>query len=157
MSARASAAKAAPVRELTLTRVFDAPRSLVFQVWTQREHLVRWHCPHDFTVRSFDADVRPGGAYRVGMLAPDGHEHWISGTYREVVPVERLVFTWIYEGEDPRNETLVTVVLAEEPGGKTKLTLRQTGFASDDGRDEVHGGWSECLENLAGYLATGQA
>ena len=155
MVARGNAA--ASERELVITRVFDAPRSLVFRVWTQREHLVRWHCPPGLTVPSFEADIRPGGAYRVCMRAPDGEDHWISGTYREVVPVERLVFTWIYEGEEPRNETVVTVTLAEEPGGKTKLTLRQTGFESDEGRDEVHGGWSGCLENLADHLATARA
>lgn len=148
-----TARRTATAPELVITRVFDAPRRLVYQAWTDPAHLVRWHCPRGFTMPSSQADIRPGGAYRHCMRAPDGTDHWIQGVYHELVALERLVFTWIYEGEDPRNETTVTVTFADQPGGKTKLTLRQVGFLSTEGRDEVQGGWTECLESLADHLA----
>jgi uncharacterized protein YndB with AHSA1/START domain len=139
---------------LVLTRVFDAPRRLVFAVWTQPAHLVRWWGPRGFTMPSHRIDVRPGGTYRFCMRGPDGADHWLQGTYREIVAPERLAFTYAWEDATgaPRHQTLVTVTLADE-GGKTRLTLRQAVFESVTARDAHQQGWASNLDRLADYLA----
>ncbi len=141
-------------RTLTLSRVLDAPRSLVFAAWTQKEHLDRWSAPGGLTIAFSEGDLRPGGKWRVCMRAADGIEHWLSGVYREIVPDELLVFTHAWENDGTRgHETVVTVRFAYHDG-KTKLTLEQSGFDSTASRDGHAGGWSDCLDILAGYLST---
>ena len=155
MAARSKPVVEPEERVLAITRVFEAPPSLVFKVWTQPEHLARWWGPRGFTVLSYKADVRPGGAFRFGMRSPEGSEHWAHGVYREVVPRERIVFTTAWEDAEGRfkHETLVTLTFAEE-GGKTRFTLHQAVFESATSRDLHEGGWSSTLELLAEYLAT---
>lgn len=141
-------------RVLVLTRLLDAPRSLVFSVWTRPEHLARWWGPKDFTLPFCEADFRVGGAYRFCMRSPAGTDHWVSGVYREIVEPERIVFTW--EREDAEGQggsgSVVTVTFADRDG-RTELTLRQAVFKSAKARDEHQGGWTECLERLAEYVA----
>ncbi len=155
MAAETDAVASAPERVLVLTRVLDAPRALVFRAWTRPEHLVRWWGPKGFTAPSCQMDVRPGGAFRILMRSPEGTDHRVRGVYREIVEPERLVFTWAWEDEDGRlgHETVVTVTLAEQ-GAKTELTLHQAVFESVTARDSHKGGWTECLERLAEYLAS---
>jgi uncharacterized protein YndB with AHSA1/START domain len=141
-------------RTLVLSRVFDAPRALVFKVWTQPEHLARWWGPRNYTVISYKADVRVDGTFRFGVRSPENTEHWAHGTYREIVPPERLVFTTAWEHPDgsPKHETVVTLTFAEQ-GEKTKLTLKQTQFESVTSRDLHRGGWSSTFDLLEEYLA----
>src|SRR5258706_12536384 len=80
-------------RELTITRIFDAPRELVFKVWTDPKHLAQWWGPQYFTNPVCEIDLRPGGALYIQMTDPDGVAYPVKGTFREVVPPERLVFT----------------------------------------------------------------
>lgn len=87
-------------RVLIITRTFDAPRELVFDAWTQCEHVARWFGPKDFTVPHCSMDFKVGGSYRYCMLGPDGSEHWVSGTYKEIKKPEKLVFTWVREDND---------------------------------------------------------
>ncbi len=145
-------------RELVLERVLDAPRALVFKAWTEPDRLARWFGPRGFTTTSCSMDVRPGGAFRVCMRGPDGTDHWLRGTYREIVAPERLVFTWAWEDAEgrPGHESLVSVTFAET-GGKTKLTLHHALFESRTARDQHEGGWTSCLERLAEYTAAGGA
>ena len=153
MAAGGSASTAAE-RELVITRVFDAPRPLVFKAWTEPDRLVRWWGPQGFTTPSCTMDVRPGGAFRFWMRSPEGTDHWLRGVYREIVEPERLVFTWAWEDAEgkPGHETVLTVSLAEH-GAKTKLTLRQAVFESVTARDEHQSGWTSGLDRLAEYLA----
>jgi uncharacterized protein YndB with AHSA1/START domain len=136
-----------------LTRVFDAPRELVFRVWTEPVHLVRWWAPQGFTNPICEVDLRAGGAYRIVMRAPDGHEYPCQGVYREIVRPERIVFTNNAIGEDgsPVLEGLTTVHFAEE-GGKTTLTMRTRAKAVVDfARAYLSGmeiGWSQSLDKL---------
>jgi len=150
----AASTDAAAERELLLTRVLDAPRVLVFKALTEPEHLVRWWGPQGFTLPSCEMDLCPGGAFRFLMRSAEGTEHRLQGIYREVVPPERLVFTWAWVdsecGAGP--ETLVTLTL-EEHGAGTLLTLHQAVFESVTARDAHAEGWTECLERLAAYLA----
>jgi len=142
--------------ELVITRIFDAPRALVWKAWTERERMVQWWGPKGFTVPSFQMDMRPGGAYRVCMRGPDGADHWVQGVLREIVPQERLVYTWVWEDAEgnPGRETLTTVSFADR-GNKTELTLRHALFETESARDSHRGGWSECLDRLADHLAAG--
>ena len=138
---------------LEITRVFDAPRSLVFKAWSSAEHCAQWFGPRDFTVPSCRVDFRVGGAYRANIRSPDGTDYWMRGIYREIVEPERLVFTFSWEEEGERGlDTLVTVLFAEQDG-KTRLTFRQAPFQSISERDGHEHGWSECFERLAAYLA----
>jgi len=139
-------------RELCLTRVIDAPRAVVFAVWTTPEHLSEWWGPTGFTLPDCEMDFREGGAFRFHMRAPSGEDHWLRGVFREIVEPERLVFTFAWGTAERATgpETLVTVTL-EEIGGKTKLTLRQTGLESDTSTREHSDGWAEQLDRLAAY------
>ena len=80
-------------RILTITRVFDAPRALVFKVWTQPEHLAHWWGPRGFSLPTCQLDLRPGGAYRFQMKSPTGDIVWWHGVVREIVEPERIVWT----------------------------------------------------------------
>jgi uncharacterized protein YndB with AHSA1/START domain len=146
---------AATQHELVLTRVLDAPPSLVFAAWTEGERTRQWLAPHGYTNTHSDAQVRPGGHWRSCMVSPTGEELWLGGVYREVVPNRRLVFThaWDDEHGKPGRETLVTVELEEVAGGKTHLTLRQAFFETAASRDGHQGGWTQCLERLETHLA----
>lgn len=140
---------------LVLTRLFDAPRRLVFKVWANTVHLARWWGPHNFTLPMCEQDFRPGGSYRYCMRAPDGSDHWVWGIYREIVEPERLVFTWGREDEAGlrcRLSNLVTVTLIKQ-GRQNRLTLRHATFQTVADRDDHHGGWSECLDRLAQFVA----
>ncbi|HLX42663.1 MAG TPA: SRPBCC domain-containing protein [Bryobacteraceae bacterium] len=149
-------ASTATTNELLIKRVFDAPRQLVFDAWTKPEHLARWQgAPEGFTVSSHDVDLRPGGAYRLCMRSPEGVDHWLQGVYREVVDPERLVFThvWLDDRKQPGPETVVTITLADL-GGKTELTLHQTGFKAVQSRDGHYTGWTSTLDRFHAYIVS---
>jgi len=141
-------------RELVITRLFDAPRELVFRAWTEPDRAVRWWGPQGFTTAHYEIDFRPGGSYRVCMRSPEGIEHWQRGVCREVVEQERLVFTFAWEDAEgrPGHETVVTVDFAEV-GARTRLTLHQAVFETVTARDLHQGGWASALDCLAEYLA----
>jgi uncharacterized protein YndB with AHSA1/START domain len=158
MAAKKSSTGAASLKSeelaLVMTRTFDAPRTLVFEAWTERQHLERWQgAPQGFTVTTEVADIRPGGAFRICMRSPEGVDHWLQGVYRDVVAPERLVFThtWLDAERKPGTETLVTITFAER-GRKTELTLRQSGFKSEESRAGHEGGWASTFDRLAEYL-----
>jgi uncharacterized protein YndB with AHSA1/START domain len=154
MAANGNATTTTAERELVITRVFDAPRSLVFKAWTQPEHLMRWWGPRGFTLPSCTLDLRPGGAWRFCMRSSKGADHWHQGVYHEIVEPERIVFTYAWEDAEgkPKHETLVTVTFTEQKG-KTLLTFRQGVFESVASRDAHEEGWSSTFEMLAEYLA----
>jgi uncharacterized protein YndB with AHSA1/START domain len=142
-----------PERELVITRVFDAPRSLVFKAWTEPEHLMRWWGPDGFTTVSCEMDVRLGGAWRFCMRSPNVSDVWQQGVYREIVEPERLVFSYAFEDASgkPGHQTLVTVDFADH-GGKTKITVHHAVFESVAVRDDHVLGWTEALNHLAAYV-----
>ncbi|MDX2242666.1 MAG: SRPBCC domain-containing protein [Leptolyngbyaceae cyanobacterium bins.302] len=140
-------------RQLTITRVFDAPRRLVFKVWTQPEHFSQWLGPKDFTAIACHMNVQVGGMFRACIRSPEGNDHWMQGIYREIIEPERLVFTFAWEDENnrPKHETLVTVTF-EEQNNKTLMTFQQAIFESTESRDSHNTGWSECFDRLTSYL-----
>jgi len=145
-------------KRLVLTRVFDAPRELVFKVWIQPEHLSQWWGPRLFSVPHCEVDPTPGGAFAVDMQAPDGTLFPGGGVFKEVVEPERLVFTsTAFEDENgiPMLEVLNTVTF-EEFGSMTKVTLvadvvRSTPETAG-ALEGMEQGWSESLYKLADYL-----
>src|SRR5207302_1394937 len=120
-----------------------------------RGRAAQWRGPRGFTTISCEMDVRVDGAYRACMRSLEGTRHCRRGTYREIVPPARLVFTYAWEDAagDLGHETLVTVTFADAGRGKTRLTLHQALFETESARDAHQGGWKSCLERFADYLA----
>jgi uncharacterized protein YndB with AHSA1/START domain len=141
--------------ELTISRVIDAPRPLVFKAWTDPGQIARWWGPKGYTTVDYEMDVRPGGAYRFRMRSPEGTDHRKRGVYHEIVAPERIVFTFAWEDPDGRlgPELLVTVTL-DALDAKTRLTLHQSGFDAVETRDSHIGGWTSCLERFGEYMTT---
>ncbi len=147
MTAEADKFPAQRGRTTRVSRVLDAPREVVFEAMTKPEHLTHWHHAGDgWTTPFAEADVRPGGAMRIGYASPDGKESFVlEGTYREVVAPERIV----YAMADGRS----VISTLEDSGGKTKVTIELT-LETEYPEEMQRQGWSEHLDNLASYLAT---
>ena len=139
--------------KLRIEREIAASPEKVFAAWTQAEALSRWFAPtEDHTVKVLRADVRPGGGYRIEMHHVNGAVHVAQGSYREVTPPSRLVFTWSWAEHPDQAETLVTVVL--QPSGKgTRLVLVHERFADAKDRDGHAHGWEGCFDRLQKTLA----
>ena len=160
MTAVAKVAAARPIAEteVVLTRVFDAPRALVFSTWTDPRHLAQWWGPRDFTNPVCELEVRVGGKILIHMRAPDGTVYPMTGTFREVVTPERLVFTAVAEDQDGHAllEGLVTVTF-EEQGGKTRLTVREKAVAlapvASPMIARMETGWAQSLDRLETAVA----
>jgi uncharacterized protein YndB with AHSA1/START domain len=140
-------------------RVFDAPRELVFKVWTEREHLSKWWGPKGFTNPLCEIDLRPGGAMRIDMRGPQGTVYPMSGQFLEIVPPERLVFvsSALDEADKPLFEVM-NIVTFEEHDGKTMLTLHASVFKMTGGlaAQYISGmemGWTQSLERLRECIA----
>jgi len=149
MAARSSAAIDTASRELTITRIFEAPRAFVFEAFSKADHLKRWFAPDGFTVPDCEMDFRVGGTYRLCMRG-FGKDHWVHGVYREIVKPERIVWTGILENEGTE---MVTTITFEEHGGRTCLTMHQTFSKETDSTRGAREGWTQTLEHLAQYVA----
>lgn len=143
-----------PKLELVITRTFDAPRELVFKVWTDPRHVINWWGPRDYPATHMEMDVRPGGAWRGCLVSNEtGEELWQRGVFREVEEPERIVFTFAWDAEGERGlETLVTVTFVEQDG-KTKMTFHHSPFQSVKERDGHQGGWTSTFDRLEEFLA----
>jgi uncharacterized protein YndB with AHSA1/START domain len=140
-------------RELTIIRMFDAPRELVFALWTEPRHLKKWWGPKDFTNPVCEVDFRPGGALKIVMRAPNGDEHPMKGTFGDIVWPERLAFTNI--AVDMNGEPLVngvTTVTFEDVGGKTRMTLHTSAVAlvplANRMLEGMNVGWTQSIDRL---------
>lgn len=171
MTGPSRAAPAPGSREFTLTRTFDAPRELVYRVWTDAEHLAGWFGPKGIPVVTSKLDLRPGGTYLYGMRAPNGTEIWGRWTFEEIVPPERLVFRSSFS--DPQGGTtrhpmapdwpleMRSTITFAEHAGRTTLTLRTVAVnATDDERrtfeagfQSMTQGWGGTFDKLLAYLA----
>jgi uncharacterized protein YndB with AHSA1/START domain len=155
MTARETESATAAPNELIIVRIFAAPRALVWKMFTEIEHALKWGGPRDYPMIRLEADLRPGGKWRGCLRAKEsGEELWQGGVYREIVPPERLVYTFAWDegsGNSP-NETLVTITLAEEGADKTKMTFRQAPFISGESRDGHRAGWNSAFDRLVDHL-----
>lgn len=140
-------------RTVTLTRIYDAPRELVWRAWTDPKHVAQWFGPKHFTSSVPQLDLRIGGALRIVMHGPDGNDYPMKGVFKEIVPPERLVFSNIAVDKDG-NRLLEgeTTVILEDAGGKTRLTLHS--YAKGLMRIApqmlagMEAGWSQSLDKL---------
>jgi uncharacterized protein YndB with AHSA1/START domain len=158
MIERTASATKASARAMAITCIVDAPRALVFKAWTDPTQLAQWWGPRGFTVPRCELDVRPGGALRIDMKAPDGVVLPMTGVLQEVVEPERLVFAGnALKDEDgvPGLQVIHTVTFAEHEG-KTKLTVKVVVIKATPevagalaGMDE---GWSQTLDRLAAHV-----
>jgi len=147
-------------RALVMTRVLDAPREMVFDAWVDPAQLVRWFGPRNIAATVDRMEVRPGGGYRIALRATDtGETYALHGAYREVVPPERLVFTWVWEEDCPTHvkdvETVVTVMFRAQ-GTKTEIVLHHATFDVPAMRASHTRGWTASFDKLAEMLAAGR-
>jgi uncharacterized protein YndB with AHSA1/START domain len=122
MSERNSLDTETEPRSIIATRVFDAPRELVFAAWTDPKHLAQWWGPNGFTTTTHAIDARPGGVWRFVMHGPDGRDYENRITYDGIVKPERIVYSHD-GGEDVEPVRFQVTVTFEDYGGKTKLTM----------------------------------
>jgi uncharacterized protein YndB with AHSA1/START domain len=152
-------------QEIVITRTFDAPRELVWKAWTDPKHFQRWWGPKDYTCPFCQMDLRVGGKYLNCMRSPEGQEYWSTGVYREIIPMERIVFTDCFADEqgnvvpathygmsaDFPLEMLVTVIF-EDSGNKTKMTLQHVDLPAGEMTEQTGAGWNESFDKLAQSL-----
>ncbi len=133
--------------ELMIERTFAAPVALVFQSWKQRELMIQWWGPKDFTCTHLELDFREGGAYRACISSAQHGDNWMGGRFLEIVENQRIVMSFAWEdGRDqPGVDTRITVTFAEQDG-KTLQRFHQAPFLHEEARDSHIGGWSECLD-----------
>ena len=149
-------------RELVLELILDAPREMLWRCWTEAELLKQWFVPRPWTIAKAEMDVRPGGASLVVMRDPDGNEYPNPGTFLEVVPNEKLVFTDAYtRAWQPSEKPFMTAIVTFEDAGqgRTKYVARALHWTVADRRQHeqmgFHEGWGQCarqLEELARTL-----
>jgi uncharacterized protein YndB with AHSA1/START domain len=136
---------------LTLKRRLEAPPGKVYEAWTDPDKIMRWWGPERAEPLRAEADTRVGGRFRVIFRTPDGEEHDVSGVYREVVPDEKLVFTWAWR-TTPERESLVTLTFKRDGDG-TLLTLLHEQFFDEIARDNHGTGWTGALDKLEQLFA----
>jgi uncharacterized protein YndB with AHSA1/START domain len=162
-------------QDFIISRVFDAPRELVWKAFTDPEHMKNWWGPKGFTPRVARMDFRPGGSYHYCMRSPDGHDMWGKFVYREIVAPERIVFINSFSDEEggltrhPMSPTwpleMLSTFTFSEHQGKTTLTIRWSPYNAteeerktfEDGRKGMDQGWTGTLDQLENYLAEVQA
>ena len=155
MTASSEAAASAD-RELIFTRIFDAPRELVFKAWTDPKQIVKWWGPKGFTTTTHEMDVRPGGVWRFIMHGPDGTDYKNKIVFLEVVKPQRLIYKHAGDADTEPVTFQVTVTFTEQ-GDKTKLIMRML-FDSAEERENVvakYGaveGANQTLDRLTEYL-----
>jgi uncharacterized protein YndB with AHSA1/START domain len=157
MSAKANAPTSRVGREFAFTRVFDAPRDLVFKAWTDSEHLAQWFGPHGYTISVFEADPSPGGTIRFDMREPDGTIYSVKGIYREIVESKKLVFTEAVSERGKLVFELLNTVTFTERNGKTTLKVTSRALKAPAAMaqfvDGMETGWIETLDRLETHLS----
>ena len=137
---------------LALVRKLDAAPGKVWRAITEPQMLKQWMAPSDaFKIPVAESELRVGGRYHIVMNAPDGQVHDVSGTYREIVPNKKLVYTWAWK-TTPERESVVTIEL-RATGGGTELTLKHEQFADEEARNHHEQGWNGCLARLEKAVA----
>jgi len=159
--------------DFVISRIFDAPRELLWRCFTEPELMRQWWGPKGSAVVASNMDLRVGGTFHGAMRDPAGRVMWAKFVYREIMPAERLV--WVHSFSDEAGgltrhplsptwplELLTTITFEEEPGGKTKVTLRWAPLNAtaeeqktfDGAQDGMTQGWSGSFERLTAYLST---
>ena len=146
-------------RELTLTRLIDAPREKLYRAWTDPTLLKQWFAPLPYTTPVAELDVRPGGSAFIVMRGPDGKDLPNRGVYLDVVPNQRLISTDAYtKAWEPAAKPFMTLILTfEDEGGKTRYTARVRHWTVADRETHekmgFHQGWGICADQLTALVA----
>jgi uncharacterized protein YndB with AHSA1/START domain len=146
--------------DLNITRVFDAPRELVYEAFSNTEHAKQWMGPRGFTATHFEQDIRVGGKWRAclhqtgewqGQTYPD---LWQGGVFKELVPHECIVYTFAWEGQggQPTREALITVTFTELDDDRTRMDFHQAFFDSMGQREGHNQGWNSSFDRLNDYV-----
>jgi uncharacterized protein YndB with AHSA1/START domain len=148
-------------QDLVVVRHFDAPRAAVWKAWTDPEQLKKWWSPKDCTTPSVTIDVKVGGKLLFCMSMPDGKEVWGTGTFKEVVPMEKLVYADNFADKDgnivsadtygmPADfpKDLIVTVVFEDDGQGTKMTLTHSGMPAGKMKDMTGDGWNEMFDKM---------
>jgi len=165
MAEKNSAPESEP--KLVLTRIFNAPRELVFKVWTEPKHILKWWGPKDFTAPHCKLDPRPGGEFHFCMRAPDGKEYWNKGVIHEIAAPEKIVWTMYFSdeqgnirkptfygiGDDFPSEMHDTMTFEVYEGTQTKLILQRSNKLSISKKYMEDVGWNQSLDKFAEALA----
>ena len=152
---------------MVITRMFDAPRELVWKAWTDPQYVMQWWGPKGFTAPVCKMDFHVGGKFLCCMRSPDGQEFWNAGEYHEIVPHEKIVSSMYFSDSEGNKveaaeygiehqaiEDAHDVVLFEDLGsGKTKLTFIGNETAEDATKSGQAEGWNQILEKIAAVLA----
>ncbi len=138
----------------TLTRTFEATPEEIWTAWTDPDSAAQWWHPRGMHTprEKVEIDARVGGRYAYTMVDAAGNEFLTFGVYREVVPFERLVFTWGDPSDDPDDFLVITVTL-EPDGERTRMTFDLRGLDAARGDDNIYDGWEQSLDLLADHLA----
>lgn len=160
-NARISATKESSEWDLVMTRVFDAPRDVVFKAWTDTRQVAQWWGPNGFTNPVCELDVREGGAMRIEMRAPNGVVYPMTGVFEEIAAAERLVF--ISSALDDKGNSMFAVlntVTFVEQHGKTELTLQARVIKATAQAPQylqgMRAGWTQSLDRLGAHLPSMQ-
>jgi uncharacterized protein YndB with AHSA1/START domain len=147
--------------ELVLTRLIDAPREKLFRCWTEPDLLKRWFAPAPYTTPVAEIDLRIGGASNIVMRSPDGQEVPCPGTYLEIVPGRKLVFTDAYTGDwmpKPGRPFMTAISTFDDEGDQTRYTARVRHWSAEDKETHegmgFHQGWGLCADQLAALAKT---
>ncbi len=149
----ATTARPSPETTLQIKRLFTAPQEKVFQAWTDPQKMTQWflRVSKDHVSTILSQDLRAGGSYHAAVTTPEGQRHVLKGTYREVRPPEKLVFTWQWQDSPEPAETLVTVEFHAK-GTFTEVVLTHELFPNAESCQKHTMGWNGCFDTLAKVL-----
>lgn len=147
---------------LTITREFDAPRDLVWQAWTEKDHITQWFGPEGFSTRVDKHELKSGGRFDYVMIGPDGKEYPGTSVFKEISPQDRIVATDEF-GDDFKAENadlpagMIVTTTFEDVGSKTKVTISIEHASADDKKKHeemgVVAGWNSSLDKFEKYIA----
>ncbi len=151
-------------KDLTIVRTFNAPKELVWKAWTEPEHFKKWWGPREFSCPDAEIDFRIGGKFLSSMMDDNGNKIWATGTYKEIIPNKKIVFTDSFADEKGNIvssedygmkgvplEMMVTVLLEEE-NGKTKMTMTHQGLPAGEHSEGANIGWNTSFDKMVELL-----
>ncbi len=137
---------------LTMKRNFNASKQAVYEAWTNIDALTTWFAPtKEMTTIIHELELTIGGNYRIEMIEPNGNQHIVYGEYVELNPFDQLIFTWKWESDEQKVNSLVTIDLSEK-NGTTDMVLTHEKLASQESVELHSEGWTGCLAQLGNFI-----
>jgi len=139
---------------LEMTRVVPAARSIVFAAFVDPAELVKWFGPKSYAARSLEFDARAGRSFRIEMQPPEGDPFYVTGEFREIEPLVRLAYTFIYEDPDPDDAETLVILSLRDLGESTEIALTQAPFKTEARRALHRDGWTDSFDRLEHLIAS---